>query len=898
MFDLRWMRPSRQPSGTHIKKLMAKEMSQETESRRMSQSIIARLMGLEGSPPQQLSQRQQRMRSKESGLTAKEGKTGGGSPFSSGRSSRRSSREEQKFKDVYEVVEASKVERSGCQSQGTARSKVTSDEMAFIRQKFMEAKRLSTDDKLQDSKEFQETIEVLDSNKDLLLKFLQQPDSLFTKHLSDLEGAPLSQSYCRRIARDKAAKDHDFEVHYGLKSGKEKLPRKSRRPSKHKNNHSCHPYSSPDSLMPLKLDGRMDSDILPTRIVILKPNLGKFSHSAKSPPSPASHSLLSDNSSLEEFPGFRYEDIEQTGRTKLSGIMDLGLLSKGTPEIAEETTMKMKSGYDSGSPSIFPLKLRPYGGDDPSTTPMNDSANEYDITLLISSKSSDWNNQRKHAFHSAESSMTREANRRHSRRWDMTHRSHEFNFGGTLADMLSIHDQTARCSNADTHTRRKVFSGEDLSAACDDPLGISSRDGWKDMCINNLTKSRSVPSLSSSCSSRENKILDAPYNLRHTMPREAINWEKNKKILGRADSRDALASRKRRSGETGHHSRHFIRGESSSASEAIHPRQNLAKFVPVEFGLLRGSPVSEASTTMSIAQEDFAVEDERMFSSRDTSSINHTEHSQQEQLYGSSKETPDRVHHPTLRVSPPKEADQPSPISTLETPFSDDLSCGSECFESLSADLRGLRLQLQLLKLESGAYGQEAALISGDEGTGERPGGSSEENTRHKKNEESWESSYVRDILVHSGFIDYDPTSFATKLHSLDSPVDPSTFEDLEKRVYHETCSSRPERRLLFDRLNSELNEIYQELTDTYPWATLGMQATLGHRLGNDDKLLDRLCRSLVDGDKQADKGSLDEALTDESQWLNLRGDLDTIGKEIGRVLVDDIVVEVVVELM
>ncbi|KAK4759641.1 hypothetical protein SAY87_022772 [Trapa incisa] len=45
------------------------------------------------------------------------------------------------------------------------------------------------------------------------------------------------------------------------------------------------------------------------------------------------------------------------------------------------------------------------------------------------------------------------------------------------------------------------------------------------------------------------------------------------------------------------------------------------------------------------------------------------------------------MHHPTpgseSHVSP-KEDDQPSPVSTLETPFSDGLSSGYECFESLS----------------------------------------------------------------------------------------------------------------------------------------------------------------------------------------------------------------------
>ena len=49
--------------------------------------------------------------------------------------------------------------------------------MALVRQKFMEAKRLSTDERLRQSKEFQDALEVLSSNKDLLLKILQEPNT-------------------------------------------------------------------------------------------------------------------------------------------------------------------------------------------------------------------------------------------------------------------------------------------------------------------------------------------------------------------------------------------------------------------------------------------------------------------------------------------------------------------------------------------------------------------------------------------------------------------------------------------------------------------------------------------------------------------------------------------------
>lgn len=54
--------------------------------------------------------------------------------------------------------------------------------------------------------------------------------------------------------------------------------------------------------------------------------------------------------------------------------------------------------------------------------------------------------------------------------------------------------------------------------------------------------------------------------------------------------------------------------------------------------------------------------------------------------------TGDSFPHPVGELQPSasaKEPDQPSPVSVLEAPFPDDLSSGSECFESISADLHG-----------------------------------------------------------------------------------------------------------------------------------------------------------------------------------------------------------------
>ncbi|GJQ93105.1 hypothetical protein Tco_0004244, partial [Tanacetum coccineum] len=43
--------------------------------------------------------------------------------------------------------------------------------MALVRETFMEAKRLSTDEKLRQSKQFEDALEFLSSNKDVFLKF-------------------------------------------------------------------------------------------------------------------------------------------------------------------------------------------------------------------------------------------------------------------------------------------------------------------------------------------------------------------------------------------------------------------------------------------------------------------------------------------------------------------------------------------------------------------------------------------------------------------------------------------------------------------------------------------------------------------------------------------------------
>ena len=80
---------------------------------------------------------------------------------------------------------------------------VNGKKMALIRQKFMEAKRLSTDERLRQSKEFEEALEVLSSNNDLLVRLLD------SQNLYELQSTPVAET--KRITVLKPSKMVDNE---------------------------------------------------------------------------------------------------------------------------------------------------------------------------------------------------------------------------------------------------------------------------------------------------------------------------------------------------------------------------------------------------------------------------------------------------------------------------------------------------------------------------------------------------------------------------------------------------------------------------------------------------------------------------------------------------------------
>ncbi|KAJ0254163.1 DUF3741 domain-containing protein [Hirschfeldia incana] len=135
-------------------------MSQEVEDRHASSTnLVAKLMGLETTTAAPRSSRSR----------------------SCSKDIHESQNCHRKFQDGYERW-VSLPRKGQCDASMSDGKKLD-----LVRRKFMEAKRLVTDDKLHGSKEFQEAIQVLSSNKDLFVELLQESNSFFSHDLSDFQ---------------------------------------------------------------------------------------------------------------------------------------------------------------------------------------------------------------------------------------------------------------------------------------------------------------------------------------------------------------------------------------------------------------------------------------------------------------------------------------------------------------------------------------------------------------------------------------------------------------------------------------------------------------------------------------------------------------------------------------
>lgn len=202
-------------------------------------------------------------------------------------------------------------------------------------------------------------------------------------------------------------------------------------------------------------------------------------------------------------------------------------------------------------------------------------------------------------------------------------------------------------------------------------------------------------------------------------------------------------------------------------------------------------------------------------------------------------------------------------------------------------------MQLQLLKLESDVHTEGPMLVSSDEETEETSVGLADEKCQIKcKFDDNWESPYLADVLAESGFSDGSPDTFITTCNSPDCPVSPSLFEELEKKYANITSWSRSDRKLIFDVINTKLIEIHQKLSGPHPWVKPVIRIKPKWAK---NELEDSIQKSLTRRNKKLGNDTEEAVLARESEWLDIGDELDVIGREMERLLIDELVAEVAV---
>ncbi|KAF8683730.1 hypothetical protein HU200_044662 [Digitaria exilis] len=413
--------------------------------------------------------------------------------------------------DVFEVMEGTrtKMHRSPRSRNGNRSSrsdKLDSADVDFIRQKFIDAKRLSTDESLHMSEEFNETLDALVSNKDVLLEFLQKFDPVVKRDL-DTRGSPSSTANCitilkparrNQVTGTESNFNEQKEVKHSLKKSYSSVSTQSLKEAsgslRQKLSRSCHQENT----------GKRGC---PTRIVVLKPNLekphdveGAFRLHHEIP-----HSDYRKHKEYQDVGRWSPYTEDYRCQVPLGDSETLACRGKGSREMAREITKQMRDARGGSRKHVVNSETIPFASDErspllPSVTRLNTPESIHRSSEMCDVwASSSFNSS---PTYSTETSVSKEAKKHLSNRWKKTRQCHDqITDGdgfGTLGDMLALSDPDA--SKAATHKMacRKCPKGDvqsdRMQGSCIHPLGLSSNDGWRDTATSKLTRSKSLPS--------------------------------------------------------------------------------------------------------------------------------------------------------------------------------------------------------------------------------------------------------------------------------------------------------------------------------------------------------------------------------------------------------------------
>ncbi|XP_056170293.1 uncharacterized protein LOC115664710 [Syzygium oleosum] len=786
---------SRTSMGTPMKMLIAEEMSKEVESKRRPPNVIAKLMGLDALPQQQphsVSRRSQsegslqhRLENLEIAAEYWQRERG----FLDKQMQREVLKyEENDYKDFYESSPQSKKKFvSGKQQQkGRYTDRTNEKKMALVRQKFREAKRLATDENLRQSKEFHDALEVLSSNKELFLKFLQEPNSMFSKHLYELQhiSMPLETKRITILRPSKMVDDHKFSIPGRRNENLTKTPTLipdhggwDKNKSSYSSTYSCQNVNECQSQ--------------PTRIVVLKPS-AVMAHDLKAVVSPTSGSqrILSDENTTEEA-----ED---------DGVRESGEVAKELPGQMHENL----AGHRRDETLLSSVLSNGYIGDDSS---FNKSENEYAVGNLSDSEvmspasrhSWDYINRVgspysissfSRASYSPESSVCREAKKRLSERWAMmtsNQNSQDQRYvrkgSSTLGEMLALSD-----------TKKSVRSEEDGNKKEQEQVGSSSSLGKEESVVaspKNLSRSKSVPVSSTLYDIKLSPEAPDSQAGKSNVPKQPIKKSVGSSLKGKVSSLFFSKNKKSSKGKP-NVSRSKDEGQCPDAETPPYSTYQHEQINVDSSECVEGKISEECSSP-------------RQHGSVSKTSLGSVDIAQEQGVYAQEGSMP--VALGNLNCS----QEQPSPISVLEPSFEED---DNPTPESFGKQPLGHSLKSNLID-KSPPIESIARTLSWDDSCFETSPSYQRRSpmvcSSAEEEELDW-PVFVTTVLSAAGFdSEVQPDTFFSRWHSPESPLDPSLREKFantkdvkEPMPEAKRRQRRSERKLVFDCVNAALVEI------------------------------------------------------------------------------------------
>ncbi|XP_029124601.1 uncharacterized protein LOC109818134 [Cajanus cajan] len=878
--------------------LIDKDMSKQKDSKHQLPNVVAKLMGLETPPrgePNLSVERSHRSDYSQHmygpiGLPFKHWQQEDGFMDMEMLHEIHPSTEQVSYKDMYEIWQQSQratYVRGKIPDRGKRNEEVDGKRMALIRQKFMEAKRMSTDERLRHTKQFKEALEVLSSNSDLLVRLLD------SQNVYEFYSTPPNET--KRVTLIKPLKMID-SVNDKSSSKEKKNSRLIKKPARvdqaavweNKN-----PGNSPDSQ---KVD---DSPVRTTRIVLLKPSPGR-THDQKAMISPTTSSPLNLKSgSFHQGP--EYEDVLESIR------------------VAKEITQQMHKGLRSYQKDKTPHSSVFSNGFSDDESSFNKSYHEYasahfsDLEAMspLPRLSWDYTNGCGSPYStmslgrvscSPESSVCREAKKRLSERWTMMtsdNKGHQeqrqSTRSSTLGEMLSLTHKKKSVTSDVESINEDQEPGKYVSCSHSFNAEISIEGSPK-----TLPRSNSVPASSTVYEA----VVD--HNTGKAQGSKARTKSKSMRSSLKGKVASFLFSRSKKSTK-----------KKPSPSQST-PTATETLVLPANSPEVLRDDVSQSINVDRF--EECSLADLCESSGKTKTDLVSNRQEEEDMI---TLEPGFTVPRPMMsEINLNDNPDQPSPISVLQPPFEDYNSNASH--ESLNSTKSGQLGSQVLLKSnlidKSPPIESIARTLSWDDSCAEvaspYPLKPLMVSSLDSKVEEHEWLLLVHKLLSAAGLDDqhqYD--SFYTRWYSLESPLDPSLRDTYAKEPMpmHEgrRRKMRSNHKLVFDYVNSALLEIVGYGSEKSCLKSSGSHYRVLVQEGASTLLVDHIVaqmkKLIASGMKSEWEGGGDSnSLVVENVvrkevvqigWVELMElEIDVLGKEIEGELIQELVENVVVD--